>query len=379
MKKKIVSLGLLIVVPLIISSCSGNKVQQKFPPTQVTAYEVKTGVASYFDDYPASVVALNQVEIRPEVSGYISDIYFNDGQYVTKGTKLYSIDQQQYKAAYEQAMANLNVAKANLMKAQQDADRYNELAKKNAIARQVLEHSQADLEVAKMQVAAADENVKVVQTNLRYSTITAPFNGTIGISSVKLGSSVVAGQTLLNTISSDNPMAVDFPVEESQIGRFTELLNKKASPSDSTFTLVLPDQKVYPYPGYITLLDRAVDPLTGTITARVVFPNVKNLLRPGLTCNIRVRNISPANSILIPYIAVSEQMGEYFVYLINGNKVSERKVKLGRNLGKMVIVDSGLTPGEKIVVEGIEKLRNNSPIQIMPSAGSQNSESPDSK
>ena len=106
---------------------------------------------------------------------------------------------------------------------------------------------------------------------------------------------------------------------------------------------------------------------------------MKNLLRPGLTCNIRVRNISPANSILIPYIAVSEQMGEYFVYLINGNKVSERKVKLGRNLGKMVIVDSGLTPGEKIVVEGIEKLRNNSPIQIMPSAGSHNSESPDSK
>lgn len=376
MKKKILFLSFIIVIPLIILSCSGNKVQQKYPPTLVSAYEVKTGKASFYDDYPASVVALDQVEIRPEVSGYISDIYFNDGQYVTKGTKLYSIDQQQYKATYEQAMANLNVAKANLMKAQQDADRYNELAQKNAIARQVLEHSQADLEVAKMQVAAADENVKVVQTNLRYSTITAPFNGTIGISSVKLGSSVVAGQTLLNTISSDNPMAVDFAVDESQIERYSELLNKKDSPKDSTFTMVLPDQKVYPYPGYLSLLDRAVDPLTGTITARVVFPNVKNLLRPGLTCNIRVKNISPSNSILIPYIAVSEQMGEYFVYVINGNKVSERKVNLGRNLGKMVIVDSGLTPGQKIVVEGIQKLRDNSPIKLMPSSGSQNSETP---
>ncbi len=379
MKKKILALSFIIVVPLIISSCSGNKVQQKFPPTLVSAYEVKTGVAAYYDDYPASVVALNQVEIRPEVSGYISDIYFNDGQYVTKGTKLYSIDQQQYKAAYEQALANLNVAKANLMKAQQDADRYNELAKKNAIARQVLEHSQADLEVAKMQVAAADENVKVVQTNLRYSTITAPFNGTIGISSVKLGSSVVAGQTLLNTISSDNPMAVDFAVDEKQIGRFTELLNKKTSPNDSTFTMVLPDQKVYPYPGHISLLDRAVDPLTGTITARVVFPNVKNLLRPGLTCDVRVKNISPANSILIPYIAVTEQMGEYFVFAINGNKVNQRNVILGRNVGKMVIVDKGLAPGDKIVVEGIQKLRDNSPIKIIPSPAKQNSVTPSRK
>ncbi|MHB8578750.1 MAG: efflux RND transporter periplasmic adaptor subunit [Ignavibacteriaceae bacterium] len=379
MKKKILALSLIIVVPLIITSCGGNKVQQKFPPTLVSAYKVKTGVASYYDEYPASVVALNQVELRSEVSGYISDIYFNDGQYVTKGTKLYSIDQQQYKASYEQALANLNVAKANLMKAQQDADRYNELAKKNAIARQVLEHSQADLQVAKMQVAAADENVKVVKTNLQYSTITAPFNGTIGISSVKLGSSVVAGQTLLNSISSDNPMAVDFAVDEKQIGRFTDLLNKKTSPYDSTFTMILPGQVLYPYPGHLSLLDRAVDPLTGTITARLIFPNVKDLLRPGLTCNVRVKNISPANSILIPYIAVTEQMGEYFVFVINGDKVNQRNVILGRNVGSMVIVDKGLTPGDKIVVEGIQKLRDNSPIKIISSKAKQNSVTPSRK
>ena len=174
-------------------------------------------------------------------------------------------------------------------------------------------------------------------------------------------------------------MAVNFAVDEKQIGRFTELLNKKTSPSDSTFTMVLPDQKVYPYPGHLSLLDRAVDPLTGTITARVVFPNVKNLLRPGLTCDVRVKNISPANSILIPYIAVTEQMGEYFVFVINGNKVNQRNVILGRNVGKMVIVDKGLAPEDKIVVEGIQKLKDNSPIKIIPSPAKQNSVTPSRK
>ncbi|MHB1687553.1 MAG: efflux RND transporter periplasmic adaptor subunit [Ignavibacteriaceae bacterium] len=375
MKNKIYLLGFTIIIPLLISACSSDKgAQQKFPPTPVTAYEVKYGIASYYDEYPATVIALNQVEIRPEVSGYLTGIYFKDGQHVTKGMKLYTIDQQQYKAAYEQAVANLNVAKSNLIKAKQDADRYSELAKKDAIARQVLEHAQADLESAKMQVAAAEENVKGVQTNLLYSIIEAPFDGTIGISSVKLGSSVSTGQTLLNTISSDNPMAVDFAVDEKQIGRFTELLNKKTGAKDSTFTIILPDQSLYPFPGHLSLLDRAVDPQTGTITARLIFPNTKNLLRPGLTCDVRVQNISPANSILIPYDAVTEQMGEYFVFVINGNKVSQRKVSLGRTINNLVIVNEGLKPGEKIVTEGMQKLRDNSPVIIVPSGTKPNSQ-----
>ena len=193
----------------------------------VSVYKIIPAIATYYDDYPATVTPLNQVDLRPEVSGYVTDIYFKEGQHVTKGMKLYGIDQQQYKAAYDQAVANLNVSKANLNKAQQDYDRYNELAKNDAIARQVLEHSEDDLQSAKMQVAAAENNVKVVETNFGYSTIYAPFNGTIGISQVKLGSSIAAGQTLLNTISSDNPMAVDFSVDEKNINRFTDLLQKK--------------------------------------------------------------------------------------------------------------------------------------------------------
>ena len=365
--KSAAALTCSILAALAISGCSVNKgAEQKAPPAvPVSTYEVKRGKATYYDEYPATVTPVNQVELRSEVSGYVTDIYFKDGQHISKGMKLYAIDQQQYKAAYDQALANLMVAKANLAKARQDADRYRDLAKRDAVARQTLEHSQADLESAKMQVEAVEANVKNVQTNLRYSVIEAPFDGTIGISLVKLGSSVTAGQTLLNTISSDDPMAVDCAVDEKQISRFAQLLQKSGKETDSTFTIVLPDQSVYPFPGSLKVMDRAVDPQTGTIRIRVFFPNADNLLRAGLTCNLRVQANSATESLLIPYKAVIEQMGEYFVYVVMNGKVSQRKVSLGMRINDMVIVKDGLQLADQIVTEGVQKLRDNSPVVLV--------------
>jgi RND family efflux transporter MFP subunit len=340
-----------MLISISIISCGGNKKNQfQFPPTQVSAYTVKEGQASYHIEYPATVVALNQIEIRSEVSGYLTDIYFKDGQHVTKGMKLYAIDQQQYKAAYD-------VAKANLNRAQQDYNRYKELAKNNAIATQVLEHSLADLK-------AAESNLNEVETNLKNSIISAPFNGTIGISQVKLGSAVTAGQTLMNILSSDNPMGVDFSIDEKDISKFNNLLHKKNYSGDSTFTIRLPDGTIYQYPGHLILLDRAVDPQTGTITARLKFHNKNSILRPGLTCNVRVLNNTSPGSVLIPYKAVVVQMGEYFVFVINGKKVSQTRIEIGRSIRDMIIVTNGLKPGEQIVTEGVQKLRDNSPIVL---------------
>ena len=203
-----------------------------------------------------------------------------------------------------------------------------------------------------------------METNLRNSTIYAPFDGTIGISKVKLGSAVTAGQTLMNTISSDNPIAVDFSVDEKEINKFNELLHKKSNPNDSSFTLVLPDQSIYPFPGHLILLDRAVDPQTGTITARLEFKNKDNSLRPGLTCNVRILNVTAQGSILIPYKAVVVQMGEYFVFVVDGKKVLQRRINIGFPIKDMVIVTNGLKPGEQVVTEGVQKLRDNSPIVL---------------
>jgi RND family efflux transporter MFP subunit len=348
-------------------ACSDNKSAQQHSSAAipVVIYQLKPQEALFYNNFPATVAALNQVDLRSEVSGYITDISFKDGQLVKKGMKLYSVDQQQYKAVYEQAVANLNSAKANLMKAQQDADRYAELARYDAIAKQVQEHAEADLESAKMQVVAAEKNVNSVQTNLRYSVIEAPFDGIIGISLVKLGSSVTGGQTQLNTISSVDPIAVDFAVDEKLIGRFSELMENKTGGRDSLFTLVLPDGKLYPYPGQISLIDRAVDSQTGTIKIRLIFSNPKNILKPGLTCNVRVKNSSGGNTLLIPFKAVTEQMSEYFVFVLAGNKVSQRRIIIGDDINGMVIVKEGLQPGDQIVIDGIQKIKDNSEVSAV--------------
>lgn len=334
------------------------------PPVPVTVYTVQKGAALYFDDYPATVVALNEVQLRPQVTGYITGIFFKDGQHVSKGQKLYTIDQQQYQASYNQAVANLNVAKANLGKAQQDADRYAELQKSDAIARQTVEHAQADLQASKMQMEAARANVASVQTNVRYATIYAPFEGTIGISQVKMGTAVSPGQTVLNTVSSDNPIAADVAVDQKEIARFVMLQQNTGAAKDSVFSLVLPDQSMYPYPGTLSLIDRAVDAQTGTIKARIVFPNKSKILKSGMSCNIRVRNNGNSQSILIPAKSVMEQMGEYFVYVLaDSSKVEQRKIQTGQVISDKIMVRKGLEENETIVVDGIQKLRDGAVVQ----------------
>ena len=350
-----------------LASCGDKKTGPAAPPpVAVAVYAAKPGNATYFDLYPATVTPLNQVDIKPQVSGNIIHIFFSDGQHVTKGQKLYEIDQQQYQGAYEQAVANVDVAKANLAKAQQDADRYTELAKQDAIATQTLDHQIADLESAKKQVAAAEANVRSVQTNLKYSLISAPFDGTIGISQVKVGTSVYQ-QTLLNSISTDDPMAVDIAIDQVEIPHFASFLGKGAVPKDSTFTVVSPDGSIYPYPGHLAFLDRSVDPQTGTIKARVVFPNGQKLLKPGITTNIRVKHNGGDSSLLIPYKAIVEQLGENFVFVVNGDRAIQHKVSLGTKINDKVVVRTGIKEGDNVVIEGVQKLRDSVVVKVGPS------------
>jgi len=354
---------------LLLAACKGKQQPQQGPPpaVAVTVEEVKSTHAGYYDEYPATVVALNQTEIRAQVSGYITGMYFKEGTKVSKGQRLYSIDQQLYHANYQQALANLQVQETNLLKAQQDANRYHELDKKDAVAKQQVDYADAALEAAKKQVDAARANVNAVRANVNFSTITAPFSGTIGISLVKSGTSVVAGQTILNTISSDNPMAVDFAVDQKEVYRFMQLQQSQSQrPKDSTFSIAFGND-IYPFNGSIYFIDRAVDPQTGTIKTRLVFPNNNNLLKTGMSTTVRVLNNASENAVLIPYKAVTEQLGEFFVYVPgDSNKVAQRKILVGKQIGANVIIKDGLKAGEKIVVQGVQNLRQGAVITTTP-------------
>lgn len=355
-------------IVLFFAACGGDKNQPQapvIPPPSVAVYEVHSGSATYYDAYPAIITALNQVEIRAQVSGSITGIYFKDGQQVTKGQKLYTIDEQLYNANYQQAIANLNVTKSNLAKVQQDADRYNELAKNDAIAKQVLDHALADLQSAKMQVEASKANVNSVQTNIRYATIYAPLTGTIGISQVKLGTAVTPGSMILNTVSTDDPLAVDFSISEKDIYRFTQLQQQPFNPKDSIFTIQLSDGSIYNSPGKIVLIDRAVDAQTGTIKARIEFANPKKLLRAGMSCNIRVKNDGNTNQLLIPTKALVEQMGEYFVFVIgDSSKVVSTKITTGAIINNKIVVKNGLKENDKIVIDGVQKLKDGAKVSV---------------
>lgn len=361
---------LLLIGLTALTACGGKKAPdpktQPPPPVAVTVQPVVSTEAVYYNEYPATIVALNQIELRPQVSGFITGMFFKDGDRVYKGQLLYTIDQQLYAANVQQAVANLRVQEANVARAQKDAARYHELDKADAVAKQLVDNADAALEVTRRQADAARANIQALQTNVRYTRVYAPFNGLIGISSVKTGGAVTAGQTILNTVSTDNPVAVDMSIDQKEIFRFTNLLQKqdstKSKGTDSTFMLAFgPD--IYPYPGSISLLDRAVDPQTGTLRMRLVFPNEKSMLKSGMSGTVRVKNNANVKSLVIPYKAVTEQLGEFFVYVVgDSSKVTQRKVVLGNQVGTNVIVTEGLQENEPIVVQGVQNLKQGAVI-----------------
>ena len=356
--KKILPLGLIFIAV----SC-GNQGKQGYSmgPVPVNLHTVSSKAVAFYDSYPATVTALNQVEIRSEVSGYVTGIFFKDGSKVEKGQKLYEIDRVTYQTAYDQAKASVDIANANLSKAQRDADRYSRLLEQDAVAKQIAENALTDLQNARMQLASAEAGLQRAKTNLDYAVIKAPFSGSIGFSQVKMGTYIVTGQTLLNTISSEDPMGVDLQIDENELQHFRDLEHKSYTESDSTFRLILPGQIEYPQTGRINAIDRAVDPQTGTIRVRLVFPNKENTLRDGMSTTVNVLDKFSGNQIVIPFRAVTEQMSEYFVFVADSGKVHQRQIMPGPNLNGELIVKNGISNGEQIVLDGVQKLRDGMP------------------
>jgi RND family efflux transporter MFP subunit len=358
----------IAAMAITISSC-GNKApkQDAAPPaTPVNVVTAEKAEALYYDKYQGTVTSLNLVELRSQVSGFITGILFKEGTVVTKGTPLYEIDRRKFEAAYQQARANLMSAKANLSKAQKDIDRYNMLLKNDAVARQTVDQATASFETAQSQVAVAQAGVQSAATDLSYATIRAPFTGRIGISQVKLGAQVSPGTTLLNTISTGNPIGVDVVINEQDIDRFYRL--QKAS-TDSTFRLQLADGTSFNKTGKIFAIDRGVSDQTGTIKVRVQFPNADDQLKDGMSCVLQVLNNNSGDRVQIPYKAVTEQMGEFFVFVSQDTIAQQRKVKIGQRIQSNVIVMEGIKPGEKVITEGFQRLRDGGKITLGPPAG----------
>ncbi len=336
--------------------------QQAPDAVAVTTYTLVKKSVTGLDEYPATLVPLNEVEIRPQIGGYITNIFIQDGQEVKKGQKLYEIDRSKYSASLQQAKASVQSAEANLSRFEKDYDRYKRLDEQDAIAKQTLDYAQTEVLNAKAQLSSANAQYESAATDYNYSVLVAPFDGTVGISQVRLGTQISPGQPVLNTLSSNDPISLNFVINEREIPRFTKMLKAKDNP-DSLFRIKFSDGSTYPFTGKFTTIDRAVGRQSGTINLRVQFPNPARELIAGMTVNIQVLNEDIGAQVMIPYRAVTEQMGEYFVYVVQSdNTVKQQNVILGTQVGDDIVVRSGVTEGTKIVLTGIQKLREGAQI-----------------
>lgn len=328
----------------------------------VSVVPAEQQIVTSYQEYPATVVPLKETELRAEVSGYITNILVTDGATVSKGQRLYEIDRVRYTADVEQAKANLKIAEANYERVAKDLERYKKLAEQDAIARQTLDYAETDLNNQAAQVQAAKASLMTATTNLQRSVITAPFSGVIGISLVRNGALVTAGTTLLNTLSSTNPVAVEFQVNERDIERIKELQRNR---STTAIELRLPDGSVYGESGFISTMDRAVDRATGTLRVRATFDNGAEKLRAGMNLTLRLAERSAQEQIVVPLRAVVEQLGVYNVYTVSDSSTAVfNEVKLGPKVDDKVVIREGLSAGQRVIVDGVNNVSEGDKLVI---------------
>ncbi len=302
-----------------------------------------------------------EVEIRARVEGFIDKVAFLEGRPVTKGQLLYEIDPKPYQAALDRAKGNLATAQASQAKAKNDVARYKPLVEKNAISRQEYETSVSIEEASAAQVEAAKAGVQSAELDLSYTKILSPIDGLAGKTEVKAGALVGRGQsTLLTTLSTIEPIYARFSLSERDYLMIARKY-KEGEGAQSVFEMILSDGSVHPHKGKFVFIERLVDPTTGTIMVEVSFPNPEKIVRPGQFARVRVPIDTKENALLVPQRAVTEMQATWSVAVVGAdNKVEMRPVKTGIRFGNLWEIESGLNPGDKVVVEGVQKVRNGS-------------------
>jgi membrane fusion protein, multidrug efflux system len=304
------------------------------------------------------------------VEGFLDSMDFREGSFVRKGAPLYEIDRKPLEASLAQAKADQATAQARLVKADNDVARYRPLLAKQAVSKQELDDALAAQDAARSEVEAAKAAAEKATLDLSYTRITAPISGLIGTTIVKPGNLVGRGQnTLLTTISQIDPILFRVGVTEADYLKIARRDPSRTgeAPRASGIQLLLTDGSVYPHAGRVVTVDRAVDPTTGTLGIQIEFPNPGQLLRPGTYGRARVLLENKPNALLVQQRAVQELQNLYSVAVVNAdNKVAFRNVKVGQRVDSLWVVDDGLKPGERVVVEGLQRISDGMTVAPKP-------------
>ena len=340
--------------------CSKTEAPPPPPPeVQVTAVAQKD--VPIYTELVGATLGSEDVEIRARVEGYLVSVNFTEGSFVKKGQLLYKIDPQPLQAALAQAQANLETARAGLDKTNNDVNRYKPLAEQKAVSQQELDNALSAQQAAQFQVTAYGAQVDKAKLDLAYTTITSPLDGIIGTTQKKVGALVGRGEnTLLNTISQVNPILFRCAIAEAEYLRIARLSAVRDRSLEKNFgvELILADGSIFSHKGRLDAIERAVDPTTGTLTGQFSFPNPERILRPGQYGKARLVTDLKQDALLVPQLAVLEIQGLYSVMVVKPDAtVEQRMVKAGERVGNLWIIDSGLKPGEKVIVEGLQKVK----------------------
>ena len=352
---------LLSACCLALCGCGGKGQTQAPPPPEVSVIEVKLAPTTVYDEYVAQTQAPDTIEIRAQVTGLLEQQAFADGARVRKGDLLYVIDQRPFEAQVAQAGATVAQAEANLINARQNLDRNARLIAQHAVSQQDYDSAVAQEKASTALLDAQRALLRDAELNLEFTTIRARRDGVMSTSLVKPGALITAQQTLLATLYSNDPMWVVFSISEDVLLELQKRL--KHPPGERPdqappFRIRLADGTDYALPGRLNFVDAAIDQKSGTLQVRVSVPNPDRLLRPGLFVRVIVPAFESPNSIRIPQRAVQELQGLKSVYVIaSGDKAEERQVVASRRVDNDWVVDSGLAAGERVVVEGIGKVR----------------------
>jgi membrane fusion protein (multidrug efflux system) len=354
------------LIPVAIALCTGG-CKNREGTTTAAPVEVKVTAARQ-EDVPISREWVGQtlgavdIEIRARVNGWLEGIHFREGTEVKQGALLYTIDPTELEQSVAEAQGRVAEARTLLARAESDVNRYRPLAAAGAVSQRDLEDALAFYGARKGELEAAQASLRLAEIDLGYATISAPIDGLIGISAARVGDFV--GQppnaVILNTISRLDSVHVRFSITEQE---YMSLVRKRQAEPDApapTYELemIFADGSVYPLKGTISFAQRQIDAATGTLLVEASFPNPERVVRPGQFARVRTIAEERKGAVVVPSRAVTELQGQYLVYCVGeGNKVAMRRVVTGPRVGQFTVIEEGVAAGEKVVVEGIQRIR----------------------
>jgi len=367
---RVCSLAWGLAAALVCAGC-GEGTPAAPPPVDVVVADVVQRDVPITSEWIGTTQGLVDAEIRAQVSGYLMSRNYKEGSLVAQGDLLFVIDPRPYRAALENARGQLGRAHAALTKAEQDVARYTPLVKEGAVSQQELDNAIQARNAGRAAVQSAQADLDKAQLDLGFTEIRSPIAGIAGIAEAQVGDLVGPSRSEpLTVVSQMDPIQVVFSVSERE---YLEYRHAHAVPKEGRpvvpLSLVLSDGSLYPHPGFSTVTGRAVDPKTGTIVLKGEFPNPGNMLRPGLYARVRAVLDTRKGALLVPQRAVQELQGTYQVAVVGADdKVEMRVVEPGPREGGFWVIDKGLSAGERVVVEGLQKVRTGVAVNPRPAS-----------